>query len=313
MPADPGAGPRRPDHVVPGPDQAGPDRVGGRPDYVEEMPTLPPQEATVFGLRWRGNAPAAVGTGSQPDIGPEPDAGSEQTLVLPAIPGPLSSEAQPSADVPTAVLEPVAGPPGQRAPAAVPPEQRALEPRHQARWAIGVVLVIAAAGLVVGLWVTQPGQAPAEAVLQAGRQVVGAQALVGDGVRWSCQAGASSPGTRSAAAGDVAAARQSLEAAGKVLAMIGRTPDGPTHEVVADLRALASGESAVVADVGQWVQDREVAGCYSAPRNDLYYDRALARDEALSPVAARLASDWSLLSQRYRLPALPRWEGAPWR
>lgn len=169
-----------------------------------------------------------------------------------------------------------------------------------------LVLILVGGALTAAVLVAQPGPGPARRTLDATRQVINAQVLLGEAVRSGCLRDAS-PGPRPAATIDLRAARQSLGSVAPELARMSRYPVKGAREVLDYVDALASGEAIVGQDLALWARDREVAGCYSSPTNDLYYERALAEEQALAPVATNLAADWPSFASRYGLPVLAPW------
>jgi hypothetical protein len=64
---------------------------------------------------------------------------------------------------------------------------------------------------------------------------------------------------------------------------------------------VARASLAVEGDYRAWVSDLEATGCFSAPRNDLNYERARLATSSQSSATGQLARLWAPLARRYGL------------
>ncbi len=295
----------------------------------DELPTLPPPpRGAPAGLRWAGSAtsrrahvPSPAPGGAEPPPGPvEPPAGPgaarsplgpSQPLGGPVPPPPLGAVA-PTANLPTvpvpamarsSVAEPATEP--------LPPWTEGLPaPSHRWRYVVavlaaGLAAALVAAGLVLVLHKSANGHRRQLPVPVAFSQLLtslsGADLLARQAVNGACQE--TGPGARKSAASQLERAEARDNAvlstldAGKARlaswsvasALLGRVTE------------VAEDSLAAEGDYASWLADLEATGCYSAPRNNLYYRRALVAVSAQVFATRKLLSAWLPVARRYGL------------
>ena len=184
-------------------------------------------------------------------------------------------------------------------------------PARPVRRRRGTVLAGALA-LLVGASVTVAvvvgGPSPGNAGQQIGDMVsrtVKAQALVRQAEAGVCREAAPGAASRRGAVAALSTARSlDLSVTASLATGPGSTMAGAGLSVVAgELRRLASASAGVSSDLAQWASDRQVAGCYSAPGNDVFYQRAKAVEEATAPLAQDFARRWAQVALRWHLPS----------
>jgi cysteine synthase len=73
-------------------------------------------------------------------------------------------------------------------------------------------------------------------------------------------------------------------------------PEGTA--LVSLLRQVARASAAADASYAAWVKDLEATGCYSAPTNDLYYQRATHESVTAATALKRVDALWATVGGR---------------
>ena len=204
---------------------------------------------------------------------------------------------------PSSVLEPATEP--------LPPLAEGLPaPSHRRRYVVavlaaGLVAALVAAGLVLVFHKRATGHRREAPVPVAFSQLLtslsGADLLARQAVNGACQE--TGPGARKSAASQLERAEARDRAvlstlnAGKARlaswsvasALLGRVAQ------------VAEDSLAAEGDYASWLADLEATGCYSAPRNNLYYRRALVAVSAQVLATSKLLSAWLPVARRYGL------------
>ena len=299
----------------------------------DELPTLPPPpRGAPAGLRWAGSAaagrapvpPPAPGSADpspgpvpvEPHEGPAPapsPLGPSQPLVGPVLPPPRGAVA-PTAILPTVPVPAMAASSSSVAEPAtepLPPLTEGLPaPSHRWRYVVavlaaGLAAALVAAGLVFVLHKSATGHRREPSVPVAFSQLLtslsGADLLARQAVIGACQE--TGPGARKSAASQLERAEARDRA---VLSTLGAGKARLASWSVASallgrVAQVAEDSLAAEGDYASWLADLEATGCYSAPRNDLYYRRALVAVSAQVLATSKLLSAWLPVARRYGL------------
>ncbi len=183
-------------------------------------------------------------------------------------------------------------------------------PGHRRRYVVaalaaGLVAALVAAGLVLVFRQRATGHRREAPVPVAFSQLLsslsGADLLVRQAVDGACQE--TGPGARKSAANQLERAETrdrtvlSTLDAGKA-----RLASWPVASALLGRVAQVAEDSlAAEGDYASWLADLEATGCYSAPRNNLYYRRALGAVSAQALATSELLSAWLPVARRYGL------------
>lgn len=278
----------------------------------------------------RGGAPAPVaapapetpgGPARRPGVqaGPPPASGRRRAPQVDPLRRQLQVEVPgepPTVPAMTAVMPTVAPPPppqGQALHGQVGQEQTpvgALGPvrrRRRRSFLFGVlaVLVAVCAAVAIAVAGTSGGSAGQQLADMVSRTVK-AQALVRQAEAGVCREAAPGVAGRRGAVAALSTARDlDLSVTASLASQRGPAAAGGGLTVVSgELRRLAAASAGASADLAQWASDRQVAGCYSAPGNDVYYQRARAVEQATAPLARDFARRWAQVAVRWHLPTV---------
>lgn len=247
---------------------------GPEPD---EPPTMPPPPAPrQAGLRWA--TPPAV----------------RRPRIVPAVPSPGFPPTRPLPQVETP-------PPGRH---------------RKLPFMLGLVLAAAvvAAGLVLALGTAPSGQSPRRGVTHLAPPLVfedllhslsGAGALAGRAVAQACQETGPQSGARQVLVSDLGRAaaedRTVLSTLSASRARLVIWSDGAGAKLFGSMETLAGASLIAAGDYKAWLLDLQSTGCYSAPENNLHYERASGASLAEERAAEHLAAVWAPVARRYHL------------
>ena len=285
---------------------AGPAARGGT-----EVPSTVPR-GDVAGRQ--GKRPGSRAGGAVPASGrrrlPEAEVGNPQpqaepptlpamTAVMPTVAPPPPNQAAPHQAAPHQSLL-------LRAPVSPDPRGHLPRRRHRRRLlaAALALLVGASVAVVAAVGGSSPGNARQQLAGMVSRTVE-AQVLVRQAEAGVCREAAPGVASRRGAVAALSTARNlDISVTSSLAAARGSAMAGADLSVVAgELRRLASASAAVSSDLARWASDRQVAGCYSAPGNDVYFQRAKAAEAATAPLERDFARHWAELALRWHLPS----------
>ena len=268
----------------------------------DELPTMPPPpRAAPSGLRWAGSSPAGYRPASppaeRPPSEPEPPGEGADLTVRLASPVPAPQAPAPQGSSVTEQLPALAG--GPKA-----------ESRSRRRWWYVVAAVAVLAALAAALAIALPrldrsgaGKvSPPSDLSSMLSSLSSADRLTRQAVNIAC-AGPASPGLRQPAVSDLDQAEASDRAVLSSLeAGRARLSTWPAATpLLGPIARVARASLAVEGDYQAWVSDLEATGCFSAPRNDLNYERAQLATSSQSSATGQLARLWSPVARRYGL------------
>lgn len=274
----------------------------GAAGEIEELPTMPPAPRSDRpGLRWATPGPGAP-RGREPGhrLRPEPprEAPTAPVLVPPRSPGPTPGRGSPA--YPGGQDE---GQTGDQDGAEA--GGRGRSHRRLSALLVLVSLLCALAGVaVVVVWrvgddkavpprtpsTSPPGHSPEQVLESLLATGATAQAVVQNAIDGACRTTTPQSSARAELIAEIGRAgaiyRQVLAGAQADQELLSKMPGGPGLST--DLLGATGASARAATAYGDWLEDLQATGCYSAPTNDLHYREATAAALTAARLEAQL-------------------------